>query len=127
LVIKFQDVNDLCNSGSELKLKDCHVKPVLPKEFFTVKTTKLTKEYFYDDSKIWKDGKYGKLPGKVMMKVSAVDADLLKSLREIKIEHSIKIESYTTLMNELCLQENQDSVLSWSNQINKLQHTYAKI
>lgn len=124
--IKFQDINDPCDCGSGLNLKDCHIKPNLPEEYFTVKITKRTEDHFVE----YVNGEYRKLPGRLMMKISVIDPryvysdviDLLKALREINVNQTIKLDRFTTIIKELHLQDNQDSIMSWSNRINKLQH-----
>jgi hypothetical protein len=126
VVIKFQDVNDPCDCGSGLKLKDCHLKPILPKEFFKVKITNRTGDYFVE----YVNGQYRRIPGRIMMKISAVAPEyvyedvieILKPLRDINIQETVKLERYTSIIRELNLQKNQDSILSWTNRINKLQH-----
>lgn len=126
MVIKFQDANELCDCGSGLRLKDCHLKPILPKEFFQVRITNRTEDSFEE----YVNGEWRKIPGRVMMKLSAVDAkyvykdviELLKPLRDISLNYTIKLERYTAIIKELNLQDNQDSIITWSNRINKIQH-----
>jgi hypothetical protein len=113
--IKLHDVNQNCDCGSGLKLKDCHLKPSIPNEFFTVRITTRTSDYFAE----YKNGQYRKIPGRIIMNVSVIDPkfvyedviDLLKELRSVKNVQAIKLERFSTIVKELHLERNQDATI----------------
>ena len=129
--IKIADVNEPCHCGSGLKLIECHLKPSFPNEYFSVKITKQTEDHFVG----YKDGKYEKIPGRIMMKISVINPEfvyediinLLKPLREIKNIESIRLPRFDKIIRELHLEDNIDSTISWGNRINKLQHKLESI
>jgi hypothetical protein len=127
--IKFQDINDPCDCGSGLKTKDCHLKPSLPNEFFTVRVTKPSEDYFEE----FVNGQWRRIPGRVMMNVSCsnqVYEDIIKLLEPLrKVEHiePIRLERFATIVHELNLDTNHDATISWNNRINKLQHKLSSL
>lgn len=121
LGIKLEDVNQPCHCGSGLKLIECHLKPSLPNEYFTVKITNQTQDHFVS----YRNGKYEIIPGNLLMKISVKDPkyvygdiiNLLKPLREIKNIGNIKIEKFNKIIKDLNLEDNFDSSISWTNRI----------